>query len=85
MAFNILKKMKFVACFIKLLKHCYNKILDLKKKNIAELKINKSLAAFNSDVADCNFFFVDFFATFSVVLKTVNKSLQASLNSEDSQ
>ena len=72
-----------MICFIKLLKHCYNKILDLKKKNIAELKIDKFLAAFNFNVANCDFFFVNFSAIFSVVLKTVNKSSQASLNSKN--
>ena len=77
--------MKSVTCFIKSLERCYNKILDLEKRNIAELEINKFLAVFNFDAVNCDFFFVNFFTTFSVILKTVNKSSQASSGNEDSQ
>ena len=80
------KKAELIKCFIKALECRREKILKLKNQNIAELKINEALNDFNSNSVFCDSFFFSFFfleAFFSE--KTVNKSLQASLNSGDSQ
>ena len=79
------KKTESIKCSIKTLERRREEILELENQNIAELKINEALNNFNSDSVFCNSFFFSFFfleASFSE--KTVNRSSQAFLNSENS-
>ena len=81
-----IKKIKSIKYFIKALERRREKILKLKNQNIAELKINKTLAGFNFNSVFCNLFL---FSSLSLKIffleNTVNKSSGASPDSKDSQ